>query len=385
MDIERAVFRANPDYELVLTDRLGAAERAQPGSAGEDDYGVLRPRPGAELDWRSVSCETALLFFSLAEPGPFPRYAAARLGDRLEETVARLVTDGVLQIRHEGSYVSGPPAGPLVFRAPSAGGTGRIGELSIAALRYGQRLRHLAEPMLAGRLYAYGRLPLSPRLRRRFPGEEAVASYLGIRPGAAWTAAWSEAGHSPTTSRHWRQWWLRSRSGETGRPASGYKLYVSPALDAMEGVVGTVAESLAVTPGVRAFKVGCDLPGVCRPDKIVAYFDRLDDLRRAAGTLEAALAGRAAHGVPFTAAVTGDGLLSWGADPPAYGREWGAPSSWRMWVSERLAEYLIATRAADMDGLEPWRFALDRLRAGGVDTDTWIPAGGMWPRVLMSG
>ena len=48
-----------------------------------------------------------------------------------------------------------------------------------------------------------------------------------------------------------------------------------------------------------------------------------------------------AHGVPFTAEISPDGLLSWGADPPGRSFSDGADStSWRMWVTRRLAEYL---------------------------------------------
>jgi hypothetical protein len=162
-----------------------------------------------------------------------------------------------------------------------------------------------------------------------------------------------------------------------------YKLYVSPAIDGLETAISAVASSLAGARGVMAFKVGSDVQGICRPDKLVVYFDRLEELQEGAAALADRLSECPAHGVPFTAAVTHDGLLSWGADPPAPSSENGTGrTSWRLWVTERLAEYLTLARNAGRSELEPWQLALERLRLAGIDTDTWIPASGMWPEAL---
>ena len=54
-------------------------------------------------------------------------------------------------------------------------------------------------------------------------------------------------------------------------------------------------------------------------------------------------------------------------------------------MTERLAGHLAAVRGADPSELEPWRFALERLRLSGIDTETWAPTGGMWPQALATG
>jgi hypothetical protein len=158
---------------------------------------------------------------------------------------------------------------------------------------------------------------------------------------------------------------------------------VSPAIDALAPVMEAVAGGLGSAPGVRAFKVGADVAGLCRPDKVVVYFDRLDDLHDAAGRLRERLDGCPAQGVPFTAAVTLDGLLSWGADPPVPGHR-AAATSWRLWVSERLGDYLCDARTSRPGELEPAQFALERLRLAGIDTETWVPSSGMWQEALAS-
>jgi hypothetical protein len=391
--IGRGTFRANPRYELVLLDRLAPAERRLIGDLeGDGDlYGVLRPRPGSGLELRSVSSETALLFLTLAEPGPLPTYAVARLGGELERTIGRLVLDAVLEIEHKGGYVCGARAGKLVVSGRSRGGRGRIAELSRDALRYGQELVGLPESQLALRLYFYGRRPVSPRLRRRLPGGAALASYLGLGPRGsareALDAGWHEVAPARGERSSWRHWRARPASRRAAEPAgASYKLYVSPATDALEAAIGAVASSLATARGVSAFKVGSGLHGICRPDKLIVYFDRLDDLHAGAGILRERLDGLPAHGVPFTAAVTRDGLLSWGADPPVRpSADHAGGTSWRMWVTERLAEHLTVARNAGRGELEPWQFALERLRLSGIDTDRWVPASGTWPRAQASG
>ena len=378
--LQRARLRANPGYELVLLDRLGDAEQELVGEIDEEVYGVLRPKDGARLEARTVSADTALLFLTLAESGPLPSYVRARLAaPDLEEAIGQLVLDGVLELEHEGGFVGGAGAAAALLPERSEGGRGRIGALSMAALRYGQELGPLEEPLVAMRMYFYGRLPVSPALRERWPDEEAVAAWLGIgekkgAAGAALASGWIEAPEPDDGPVYWRSWRPR---GAGARHGSNFKLYVSPGLDGLPDALAAVAETLLGAPGLSAFKIGRDVDGICRPDKLVVYFDRLDDLHRAATALHERLDGCPPHGVPFTAAIDRDGLLSWGSDPPR--APGGEPAgSWRLWIVERLAEYLARARR-EGGALEPWRFALERLGLAGVDADTWAPRNGIWP------
>ena len=93
----------------------------------------------------------------------------------------------------------------------------------------------------------------------------------------------------------------------------------------------------------RVRTAGRGVEGICRPDKLVAYFDSRDDLRRAVESLRPRLAGCATHGVPLLAADGSGHLPEWRADPPRSAD--GPAESWRLWVAERLAEYLSAARS----------------------------------------
>jgi hypothetical protein len=84
--------------------------------------------------------------------------------------------------------------------------------------------------------------------------------------------------------------------------------------------------------------------------------------------------------VPFTAALTGDGLLSWGMDPPHSDQipGWRGVVSWRLWVTNQLARAMLRARVLTGGGMEPWQAALLRLRLAGVRTQTWLPDQTIW-------
>ena len=390
-----AVLRASPLYDLVLYDRLPAAEQAALAELARDSgfYGVLRARDDsgstvtAPRALKSVDRDTALLFLTLQEPGPLPSYVRSQLGESAARTVTRLVADGVLEIASGGSFLSGAAAlarlgGGGGERAP---GQGRIAGLSAAALRYGQALG-LGDPeLLAWRLYSYNRQPLTPRWSRLLPTPAAMARHLGLDAGGA-NRRLLDRDWEPAEMAGWLAWFARPRAGEApGGRAGGptWKLYVSPR---PEDVAGGFSAVLAALTAARAsqFKVGADASGLLRPDKIVAYFPSYERLAEAAEAVLARLDGAPAQGVPFTAEIGGGGLLSWGVDPPDDVRSvlGGSRESWRVWVAHRLAWALLTARNTTAEPrehpLEPWRFALERVRLEGIDTATWAPGASLW-------
>jgi hypothetical protein len=362
-------LRANPLYDLVLFDRLPEEERrALAESAREPGfYGVLRPREGSRLAVRSVDRDTALLFLTLRDPGPLPDYARGGLGEAAGRTVARLVADGILEVADGDAFFSGAAALGLLSGEAGELGNGHIAALSLAALRHAQALPVDDVARLAGSLYAFNRRPLTPRWRRLLPSAEAVEAHLGIDAGGR---------NRRRLDQSWRRvsmdGWLCW--GTLARPswsASTHKLYVSPAPEALADSFGAILEALTEARAYQ-LKIGPDALGLLRPDKIVAYFHGFDSLARAAGIVERHLGGVAAQGVPFTSEIGGDGLISWGVDPPRTEE----PESWRQWLARRLAWGILAARRAE--AAEPWRFAVERLRLEGVDPATWTPGALLW-------
>ena len=386
MLIGEAVLRANPAYDLVPLDRLTAVERqavAEEAGRQREPYGLLRPTSDGSLEPRVVSTDTALLFLTLIVPGPCPGYLRSGLGDRLVSTLGRLVLDGILQVEVDGVFRSGAAGWAPVAPASEGRPGGRVAALSEEAVRYGDALLELVSlpaESIATRLYMYGRRPVNPALRR------LVASWDPLGgAGPTLRQQWSE---QPPTSPDspWRSWQPKRSPTSRTRSSSPFKLYVSPTTETLPEAVRAVASGLADAPGVLGFKIGRTLDGVARPDKMVAYFSSLDDLHGGAERVRDEARECHPHGVPFTAGVTDDGLLSWAIDPPRGPGGTGqhaTGSSWRAWVSMRLADYLLDARASDASdahepGGEPWQVALARLQLDGVDTASWVPG----PRIF---
>ena len=389
MDILARDFRANPRFELLLFDRLPEEERRALADLEREPgfYGVLRPAAGCGLGLKSVDRDTALLFLTLREPGPLPSYVRSELGDAALRTVARLVADGVLEVENGGSFLSGAAALDLFSEGGTPSGGGRLAELSLAALRYGQVLAVDDPLLLSWRLYCFHRRPLTPSWKRLLPTAEAVEAHLGIAPGGTARRLLDRSWSRTDRVEGWMSWRARARRGTSPAPVGAadvptWKLYISPMPEALAGFFEEILEALTAAHAGQ-FKVGADAVGLLRPDKIVAYFPSFERLGAAAETLAGRLAGAPAQGVPFTSEIGGGGLLSWGVDPPRSQRSWSEGESWRLWLTHRLARALLAARLAqasdpDADDLEPWRFALERVRLEGVDTATWTPGALLW-------
>ncbi|HJX29319.1 MAG TPA: hypothetical protein VJ885_15525, partial [Thermoanaerobaculia bacterium] len=261
-EILTRAFRSSPAYELVLFDRLPEEQRRQLADLAKDPelYGVLRPREGLGLSLKSADRDTALLFFTLQEPGPLPAYVLAQLGEAAARTVARFVADGVLEVdRGDGSFLSGAAALPLFAAPTSFSGRqekeGRIATLSLNALRCVQALPSEDVRALSLRLYSYNRQPLTPRWKSLLPDAEAVERHLGIAAGGP---------HRKALDRGWRrlqrmEGWIAWSSRAVGGDAEGlpdqptWKLYVSPRPEALEEGFGAILDALTAARA-RQFK-----------------------------------------------------------------------------------------------------------------------------------
>jgi hypothetical protein len=382
-DITGGEFRSSPAYTLILFDRLSRQEKEALADLKKDPelYGVLRPAQ-AGLGVKSVCRDTALLLFTLKEPGPLPEYARGMLGDRCNSTIAELVLDGVLEMRVGSELVSGAAAHPWIYGEQAKAREGAIERLSLSALEYAERLTIDDATSLSARMYFYNRLPASPRWRRLLPDEAAVAEHLQVhrhgqnRP--LLDAHWDGVQPGPGNDA-WRIFRLRGEDGAAPRRPLPYKLYISPKSEELGPVLRVTLELLTALK-VPRFKFGRTVYGLLRPDKLIAYFPTLDQLNEAAQRLLQRLEGTPPHGVPFTSEVGGEGLLSWGMDPPRLEQvlSWQEQPSWRLWVTNRLAVALIAARAQGAGGAAPIQFALDRLRLDGVDPSSWTPLEMTW-------
>jgi hypothetical protein len=329
-----------------------------------------------------VDRDTALLWFSAQTPGKLPFFAWEGGADThaADRRVSQLVLDGVLEIEQEGHYVSGAAALSILPARSNDAPTGYLGDLSIEALRYGQSLKLDDGDVLASRLYSYGGVPVTPDWARRLPDSTSVLSFLEVRPGT--TLQRQLASHFTRVpeqdSAGWIAW-TRPRRRGLGPQEPSYKLYVSPVPEDLPEIFASVVEVLAQHDHLQ-FKVGASALGVLRADKLVVYFRDDETLGRVATALTARLGSARPQGVPFSSEVALGGLLSWGMDPPANARalSWQETDSWRLWIVRRLAAAMIAAQGDAAPDVEPYRYALERLRLDGVDVDGWTPTHGSW-------
>jgi hypothetical protein len=337
---EESVFCANPDNELVAFDRLSPEEQRVLSGLRNDPnfFGILKPSPRSNLGIKSVDRDVAQLYLRLQKPGRLPDYVKT-------------------------SFTTPPQT---------------IAQLSLEALRYGQALALSDSIQLSNRLYLYNRIPLSPSWLRTFSSPEAVSDYLGIQAGKSTSIildrCWSKVSlPSVNTSR--MMWESCSCFARPEKSGLTYKLYISPVCEYVRDAFQLAVEIFSRAQ-VPHFKIGKDAIDLLRPDKFIVYFWSLEALKEAADQLEQHLKGIPAQGVPFPASSAGNGLLSWGIDPPPDPQQlpWYGRESWRLWITNRLATALLAAKAIQMNSLEPWQFALERLRLENIDTDTWTPS-----------
>ncbi len=366
--LDKAQLRANPAYRVVPWNRVAPEAREALGT-GTDGYGILAPREGVDLPVVAIDRDTALLFLTLQEPGPAPDFVFAANEGEGDRALRRLLLDRILELKQMDGYVSGPEVCALLG-VGYGGGRGSLAQLSTDAIRYGAALTHVDATTLARKLYGYNTRPVTPMLRRRLPDRAAFVDYLGLGPhGAAQGTIdrfWSSGDDHPA----WAV--FVSRQPRRRRAEQPCKLYVGLALEELPDCLPPLAEELGRSEALQ-FKIGVELPGLLRPDKLVVYFPNKDALRGAAQAVLPIVADKTVHAVPFSAEIAAAGALSWGIDPQT---AWfGDRASWRQWICEKLAAALITARHSDVHGLEPWQFALERLRLEGVDPETFMPTG----------
>jgi hypothetical protein len=372
LNIASRNLRANPAYKLVLREQLDPFSQGEFGRLIGDQnyYAVLQPLDSSGVSFKAISREAAFLFEQLGVCDSAGGYRHLAYGLNDGALIHELVLADIVQIEMQGIFVSGPAAqralGPSTKRSPAHGVSAK---LSRAALEHASRLPEPTPSKLSGRLYFFNRIPASASWRHKFRSPEAIRSLLGLdRVLVNSLQSYSTNSDSEVLMHGWWSWHATDRDpGYRSKPT--YKLYVSPHCSAIaEGFRETV--EVLTQRRTRVFKIGADVHGLLRPDKLVAYFPCRASLEEAAGELQVRLAGCPVQGVPFSSDLSEDGLLSWGTDPPPNGSTSGFRHSWRSWITYRLATLMC--RAMDRASLsDPVEYALTGLEAMGVNVNDW--------------
>lgn len=237
-----------------------------------------------------------------------------------------------------------------------------IEHLSLAALRMAASGFSHDAALVANWLYRFGTLPSGPGIARDFGPDDDPMAVLGLTVGGR-TRRLLETAYEPSSLPGWYSF---ARTAVPVQLTAACKLYVSPRPEALADVFPRIVDQL-VRSEVRSFKVGRGIEGLLRPDKIMVYFDDRTHMDAVARALERALDRCPVQGVPFTAQAGVNGLLSSGVDPPLG----HTATSWRAWVTKRLAAALTAQPAASPD--DRLIAALADIHRRGVN-EHWVPA-----------
>jgi hypothetical protein len=370
--LAQTIFRSNPEYELIPVGDLSSEQRALLRGAIDttQTFAVLSPIADKGLGVKSVSLEIAELFQSMRTAGALPVQFHQKT-----QFIIELILDNFLEFDIGAGFVSGADAyGRLFGQRAGNPPTSRIGRISEAAVKYAQVSSIREVGKLSARMYFFGRFPASPQWTQRFPPWEETMGRLGLQlqEGAS-------GGFVPSRRTDGWVYWESTRFDKKRRRGAWFKLYISPHPEHLHAALSAATSTLRNCP-VTSFKMGENVFGLLRPDKCVAYFSCFADLQETANRLKDKLKGIPAHGVPFTAELYGDGLISWGADPPPAETplEWQERQSWRLWVTSRLARHVLAARGARVQSMEPWMFAIRRMELEGIDPSTWAPTNVKW-------
>jgi hypothetical protein len=251
----------------------------------------------------------------------------------------------------------------LTDTTAAATASGRLAQLSLQGLQHAQALAAVSVEVTAARIYAWNRLPSSAW--RRLDAEPAL---IAAKAAGAAGKKWIQIAAGPP----WCRW--RPMDAPTATHGRLWKLYVSPQ---PHHLAEAVCISLSECEGlpVVSLKYGVDADGILRPDKLVIHVATQEAVAALAERLMHRLGGCPAHGTPYTAELGGDGLISWGCDPPPGSAAARVAPSWRSWVARQLADGLARQRSP---GIEPWQRALEDVARAGVDPLTWAPMPELW-------
>jgi hypothetical protein len=358
-----------PPYRGGLLD-VDSVELSLEGySIDEDSAGpsgrscVLRPHDPAR-SCKVVEPGVARLLQAAAQGGPVP---VAPAEGWVRSDVAAVVLDGMASLRSGSTAVRGVDAVHGLFPALTepAAEPGVLHRLSDRALAAGAR--YVGERGLAGFLYAYGRLPVGDAELAALPDRAAVSRWLGIEPVPDWLRPWRQ--QDLRSAGWWNLWHLRDAPQTIARDQPGPKLYVSTQLGDLPDAFRELCLAAAEV-GIPTVKVGSDAHAVYRPDKLVAYAVDMAQLDALAARLLPRLSGAIAHGVPFTAERSVDGMLSWGVDP-APTDAGVARESWRESCAAVAADGL--RRAAGRGVRTATAMAKAWLWVNDIDPWTWSP------------
>ncbi len=373
-------FRANPVYDMAELGCLNYPEQMALDSllANEEVFGVFKPKLASNnANYKIAYKDVALLFYFLQQPSTLPNFITCQYDDEINKTLAKLVLEEVLEIKVDNEFISGISASKIIYKDFEKKPSDELylAGLSQKAISYALKLHGLDTRSIASRLYSYNTVPALKHLYGQLTTSHDIESFLYNGHTAVWNEIlykkWQR--HYNPDANYWLSWFRKGPENSIQfYQHHTYKMYISPAIAAMPEAF---AKSILPLTNSNAFsfKIGASRHGLLRPDKFVVYFHSYNDLLAAAGVLEETLTGLPVQGVPFTAQLDKEGLLSWGVDAPRKNYPDNMEgASWRLQVTEKLAAAISQAQNTKC-GEEAMEYVSKRMALEGIDCFTWKP------------
>jgi hypothetical protein len=372
-----STFRSNPAFELIEQGNLNQQELHALADLSKDPefFGIFRRKYTEAGSVKLAYKEVALLFYILQNAGELPQYFKSGYDDEVNLTMAKLVLEGIFEIKVEQRFYCGFAAQNFLyeFQERDLDRKHPLLEMSSGAIQYAIQLNEADTASLANKLYAYNTMPLFFMPANALNTFKEVEEFLRIGKNGPLDREllknWNK--HEPDQKYNWISWSRKQNRRHDARSRSTYKIYISPVLEELPDVFEKAVRVLSGSDAF-SFKIGMNREGLLRPDKFVVYFTEFDHLVAAADRLGPVLKEHKAQGVPFTASLDDSGMLSWGTDgATAELMKNGERGSWRAIVTEKLAASISLSKTEKLSPGESVDFVLKKMMLEGVDPMTW--------------
>lgn len=373
-------FRAGDLYRLKEWSQLDSDQKESLAGLQDESevYGVFEPvKRSNHVASKVAYREVALLYFHLQQSNKLPHYLIFSRDKKVNETVAALLLDGIIEIEWEGKFVSGADAMMAIYDdnvINEAHLQTYLSQLSYKAMRYVWTLNDQDERSIASRLYAFNTIPWDASMKMTFYEKHNVKDFLFSSVDDDTMNTLNEGWHSTVTEK--REWLSWSRKATKNLVDSQwphiYKLYVSPFMKDVPAVLARCVSAINVSDAA-SFKIGNTLQGLLRPDKMVVYFYSKESLIRMARLLMQSLRGFGSQGVPFSSQLDDIGLLSWGQDP-GDAEHILESGSWRTLISDKLAAILVQAKKDKLRWPQAIAYVEATMQTKGIDIRNWEPS-----------
>lgn len=376
-------FRISPLFTLREWNELNYQEKELISELHDEMevYGLFSPTvPTPSLSTKVAYRELAFVYLHLLHNGLLPHYATLLPEDSFSKAIAQLVLDQVFEIEWNGKFVSGTGAVEALFGKSIFDDNlvpDYLGLLSKQGIEYALYLDNVDMRIIANRLYTFNTQPCDSSVKKIFAEESDTRDFVFSLSQKGTGSLLNNEWHllSDPLKDHWLGWTRHhfKDSPPVQKDNSTYKLYISPVIQDMPGVMAVVLPVLSSSDAFH-FKIGNGIQGLLRPDKMVAYFDNKSSLLAVAGELKDKLNGFTTQGVPFTAQADDRGILSWGVDPPDTDvLESVEGGSWRCRVTDLLSLGIMQAKAENLDQEQSIILISSRLYVAGIHPLKWMP------------